>query len=296
MLQVSIILLTSGGGPRLARTLGALAGLDYRADRFEVVIADTANDPATDRLAADAGERVEARVVATPGGGEAEALNRAARRARGEVLACTHAGCVPGAGWLAALAAAMTQTGMGDKAGGVGGVLAAGRTVRAVGGIAAEAERVMLDQMDARPSRMHGPAWAHRFTTRNLAATARDFARRGGFDPEPRSALDPARDLHERWLSAGGEAVYQPRAVVEVDEPITLRGMIGGGFGLGVSRRRERPRGLRPLHETGVFYHELLARARHDPGPRSAMAVTAAVVAAQAAAVAGDVWENWRWR
>ena len=99
MIRVSVIVPAHNAAATLPRTLDALAGQDL-TEPYEVVVVDDGSDDDTATLAERSPGPVT--VVRQPCLGPAEARNRGAEAARGEVLAFTDADCFPTPGWLAA--------------------------------------------------------------------------------------------------------------------------------------------------------------------------------------------------
>src|SRR5205814_3039625 len=101
------------------------------------------------------------------------------------------------------------------------------------------------------------------FTTNNLAVPAVGFRAVGGFDPTFRTAED--RDFCSRWVESGLQMSYEPRAVVEHANPLTLGSFVALHFayGRGAFRyHRAQRHGGRPVRVEPSFY---LALARAPP-------------------------------
>lgn len=89
----------------LAACLTGLA--DQTADRFEVVVVDDGSTDSSARVARAFADRLDLRVVTTPGVGAVEARRRGVAAARAPYLAFTDSDCVPAPDWVAAGVAAL---------------------------------------------------------------------------------------------------------------------------------------------------------------------------------------------
>lgn len=92
---------------RLRLCLNALANQDYRADRFEVIVADNASTEDISVAVPPGDDRFS--VVTETQRGSYAARNAAVRHARGEILAFTDADCLPHPTWLSSAHAALSD-------------------------------------------------------------------------------------------------------------------------------------------------------------------------------------------
>lgn len=105
-MRVSVVVPAHESASTLGRTLSALTAQEL-AEPYEVIVVDDGSTDGGDAIAERAGPPV--RLIRQPRGGAAEARNRGALEARGEVLAFTDADCFPAPGWLEAGLLAMRQ-------------------------------------------------------------------------------------------------------------------------------------------------------------------------------------------
>ncbi len=100
---------------RLRMCVAALAGQDYPADRFEVVVVDNAS---SDDVRAALPDDDRFRLLREPRRGSYAARNTGVAAANGDVLAFTDSDCVPHRNWLTAGVAALSATPTADALGG----------------------------------------------------------------------------------------------------------------------------------------------------------------------------------
>jgi glycosyltransferase involved in cell wall biosynthesis len=229
----------------LAACLESLAALDYPGDRFEVVVVDdggrTPLEPVLDAFR----DRLDLQLVRQARAGPAAARNAGAEHARGDLLLFTDDDCRPRADWLRRLAervAASPEEAFG------------GRTVNALPDNVYSAAAQLVIDVGYRQNNTGAPdrRW---FTTNNLAVPAAGFRALGGFDPSYRTAED--RDFCSRWVQSGLRMSYEPRAVVEHANPLTLGSFVTlfFSYGRGAFRyHREQRRAGRPVPFEPSFY------------------------------------------
>jgi mycofactocin system glycosyltransferase len=113
---VTVVVPTLDRSEDLDECLTALAGIDYPAERFEVIVVDDGSaDPAA---VARVARRHGARLLSNEGNrGPAYSRNRAASKAVGNILAFVDSDCVPGRSWLRDLTPYFSW----DRVGAVGG-------------------------------------------------------------------------------------------------------------------------------------------------------------------------------
>ncbi len=104
---VSVIVPVHNDAARLARCLHALESQTYPPDRYEVVVVDNGSDvPVTRSI----GEFPHARFEREPKPGDNAARIAGLACARGEIVACTDADCLPEPGWIAGGVACFLHT------------------------------------------------------------------------------------------------------------------------------------------------------------------------------------------
>jgi GT2 family glycosyltransferase len=283
----SVVVPTCNRPRQLAACLGALAGLDYPRERFEVVVVDDGSPVPPKEVVASFRPRLYLVFLSRPNAGPGVARNTGALRARGEYLAFTDDDCGPDPSWLASLA---------DRLAASPGALVGGRTVNALPGnrYAAASQTLVTyvyDYYNADPDR------ARFFASNNLAVPRDRFLTLGGFDARfPRAAAED-RDFSDRWVAAGYPAVYAPHAVVRHAHPLRL-GTFGRqhfNYGRGAYRfhrlraaRRAGPVRLEPLS----FYVNLVRCPLAPPDGGRGLPEAALLVLAQLMNAAGFFYER----
>lgn len=193
--RVSVVVPTFRRPALIARCVTALLVQGLRADDYEILVADDANEPTlAARLAGlpnPHGVRLDL-VTVGPAHGPAAARNAGWRAAQGEIVAFTDDDTIPAPDWLAAGLAAMREA---DAA--------TGRVTMAL------------------PTPCTDYARDAAGLTRAEFVTANCFVRRatleliGGFDERYTEAWREDSDLHFALLAAGARIVHAPLAVVE---------------------------------------------------------------------------------
>ena len=105
-MRVSVVVPAHESASTLGRTLSALTAQEL-TEPYEVIVVDDGSTDGGAEIAERAGPLV--RVIRQPRAGAAEARNRGAREARGQILAFTDGDCFPAPGWLAAGLLAMER-------------------------------------------------------------------------------------------------------------------------------------------------------------------------------------------
>lgn len=262
---VSVVVPTYRRPDQLVRCLEALAGVDYPCDRLEVLVVDDGGGVAEPSLGRR-WDRLAVTLVEAPHRGPAAARNLGAERARGEFVAFTDDDCMPTAGWLRSLTAALAEGS--DQAVG-------GRTVNALPeSRGAEASQFILDCVYG-----HYNADAHRarfFASNNLALPVSLFRALGGFDPGFATSGGEDRDFCDRLVHQGYRLGYASGALVCHAHPLGLRGFWRQSFAYGRGawrfHRESRRRGSGSVRNQRGFYalvaREALRRARRMPAGR----------------------------
>lgn len=202
VVSISVIVPTFDRPRELATCLGALAALDYPADRYEVIVVDDGSEPPATPIAAPGRPGLRMTWLRQPNRGPAAARNLGARHATGTVLAFTDDDCTPEPGWLAALAAAVAAKPSALHGGTVLNALAGNRW--------AVASQTITDVIV--PALIAAGSTLRFVTSNNLAVGAELFRAVGGFDESFRAAED--RELCHRWVAAGRPLAIAPNAVV----------------------------------------------------------------------------------
>lgn len=101
--DVTVVIATRRRPESLARTLASLGGSDFPRDRFDVVVADNAGDPATRDACGAALGTVDVDYLVARGGGKSRALNRALERPLGELVLFTDDDVGVDPGWITSM-------------------------------------------------------------------------------------------------------------------------------------------------------------------------------------------------
>lgn len=271
----SVIVPTRDRPAPLAACLEAIAALDHPRERLDVIVVNDGGSAVAAVVGHFAG-RLDVAIVRTDGIGPAGARNRAAERARGDLLVFTDDDCVPAPDWICALLGRWA----GDSKLAVGG-----RTTNGIPGNAcAAASQAIVDLVYAHHNA--DPARARFLASNNLAVPADGFRELGGFDERFRTSED--RDFCARWLASGRRLVYADEALVVHAPRLTPAGFCRRHFAYG--RGAYRYHRARPGSTAGSVRAELLF---HRRLPRLLRPVLAGVDRRQAAPLAGllAVWQ-----
>jgi len=197
-IAISVVVPTCHRARLLDHCLAALTMQSLAADAYEIIVADDANDPATQAQVANWAAHADGRprIVYVPvrdRHGPAAARNLGWRAARGAIVAFTNDDTVAQKDWLAAGLAAMC----GDVAAAAGGVH-----------VPLPNARGFADELAA-----SGPGEGE-FATANCFVRRDALAAIGGFDPRFTAAWRGDSDLFFALLEVHGSVVAAPDAVV----------------------------------------------------------------------------------
>jgi GT2 family glycosyltransferase len=262
-----------------------LAGLEYPAARFEVIVVDDGSEPPLDTADFD---QLDGRVtwLRQPNAGPAAARNAGAGKAQGEYLAFTDDDCTPAPDWLKGFARVFEHR---PRA------LVGGCTTNALSdNIYATASQVIVEA--ARAYFLATRSEFQFFASNNLALPADLFRTIGGFDASFRTSED--RDLCDRWVHGGHKLLYAPDAVIHHRHELTLAGFWRQHFcyGRGAYRfhRARARRGAGLFRPELSFYRNVFCYpfARAQDGRRVSLA--ALFFMWQVANAAGFLWQSCR--
>jgi len=200
---VSVIIPVKDRAGELRNCLDSLSRLDYPVERREIIVVDDGSSDATPQVACELGAvLVDSGAV---GGGPANARNRGAAVARGEILAFIDSDCTASPRWLRELLP----------------VFADGTTAAVGGWVDGMQQAAPLDRYEAVMSSLNlgrramtGAAGDDTFylPSCNLLVRREAFAAAGGF----RSELHVGEDVDLTWRlrDAGRSIAYLPRGAV----------------------------------------------------------------------------------
>lgn len=211
--RASVIVAVRDGAATLDACLDSLLGLDYPADRLELVCVDNGSRDATPRLLAARGDRL--RVLHEPVRGPAAARNRGLRHATGEVIALTDADCTVDRSWLRRLIEPLADPAVGAAGGRI-------LSRRPCNRIEAFGERI---HDHARAIGQFNPPYV---ITMSWAARRDVVEALGGFD----EALLRCSDVEYsfRLLAAGYRLAYAPEAIIYHRNERTPWGLVHEGY------------------------------------------------------------------
>jgi GT2 family glycosyltransferase len=200
---LTVLVVTHGGGPRLARCLAALAAQEPRADEVIVVVSRAGAVPVP------AGPRVLADGRARHFGA---AVNLGARAAHGGLLLVLNDDTVPRPGFLAALVAASTPHALLQPR--ILLLLPRDHLDNAGHGLFPDGHNLPRGRGRPDGARWDRPGSVGAVSGAAFLAPREPFLALGGFD-EDLGPFGEDLDLSLRWVRAGGDLRYVPTACVE---------------------------------------------------------------------------------
>jgi GT2 family glycosyltransferase len=281
-LRFSIIIPTYNRPLDLARSLSALACLDYPAGEFEVIVVDDGGGANLEPLLRQHRPLLRLTLLRQPNSGPAAARNNGAAHASGQFLAFFDDDCVPLEGWLRALDDAVT---LAPRA------LIGGRVQNGVPDrcYAAASQRI-IDFLHQHFN--CDPENGRFFPSNNIAVSADLFRQVGGFDAAFQRSASEDRDFCDRWLTMGWKLVAAWDAVVIHHRDMSFHGFwrqqhsYGRGAHTYAEARRRRNGGPVPFEGWRFHVGMILAPLRDEVGPRS-LYLSFLIVVSQIAVVAG---------
>ena len=210
MPSISVIIPTYNRPRQLAMCLGALEGVEFPREQFEVIVVDDGGSVPV--RSAKRTLTLDVTLVRQDNAGPGAARNTGAQRARGQWLVFLDDDCLPEPGWLAALAARL-EKGQPEAV--------AGKTVNGCPDNLYDCVSHLLSyhQYDRYKNE---PAAVEFLATNNLAMQADLFRAAGGFRTDLTLAYED-REFCDRWLRLGYRLTYAPEAVVRHCRSMKLR-------------------------------------------------------------------------
>jgi glycosyltransferase involved in cell wall biosynthesis len=286
----SIVIPTYNRPQQLRGCLHALAGLDYPAERYEVILVDDGGSAPLGPVVAEYVDAVVIQLLRQEHAGIAVGRNTGLAQARGAFLAFIDDDCRPTPTWLRCLAARFQQT---------PDALIGGKVVNALqDNVFSSASQLLIDYLHDHLNASFGPSSF--FAGNNIACPIGPLTALGGFNPSFYTlAAGEDRDLCHRWRSAGWPLLYAPEAVVEHAHSLHFASFFWQHFSYGKGAycyRRERARRTRDSlrFEPYAFYRDLLLYPGRQQRGRRALVLTAAFALSQVAVSAGFAWQAWQ--
>jgi len=251
-LEFSVIIPTYNRPGRVQQCLDALAAQTRnRFSGFEVIVVD---DGSPEPLVLDESRwdgRLKLRVIRQDNAGPAAARNRGAEAADGEFLAFTDDDCLPGPGWLDALAGALGE----NPDALVGTATWNGLPEN----LYSAASQLIIDIVYAHNNR--DVRDSHFLASNNFACARRHFLDMGGFDMDfPRAGAED-RDFCDRWRISGRRIYFVREPHIEHRHAQTLGKYLDLHFRYGrgacLYRKKFGERGCAlPMHQG--FYRNII--------------------------------------
>lgn len=290
-LTFSVIVPTYNRPARLSECLDALCGLDYPADKYEVIIVDDGGDEALDAIVAACPDGPDVRLLRQDNAGPASARNFGAREARGRFLAFTDDDCRPARGWLRAFEERLAEW---------PDAMAGGATVNSLtDNLLSEASETLLQALYAfsNQDRENGRF----FASNNISLSRELFQESGGFDTTFPLAAAEDRDFCDRWTHEGRRLIWASEAVVRHGHEHSFRSFLRqhANYGRGAvlyQRLRSRRGSGGLIDDFGFhlqFFRWLKGPLAHHP-PRRALLLSGLVLLTQFAYLWGYLVERMR--
>jgi len=283
----SIIIPTYNRPEQLKACLGALTGLDYPSDRFEVIVVDDGSSVSLENLVAMFHDRLDIKLITQGNTGPASARNLGTINAKGEFLAFIDDDCMASPNWLKELADTLTEN---------PARLVGGHTVNALPrNTFSAASQTLVNYLYTYYNRTLDQS--RFFTSNNMALSAELFKEIVGFDVTTLRATAEDRELCDRWLYLGYKMYYIPNAVVYHSHFLTFGSFLHQHFNYGrgafyyhQARARRHSKGIRiePLS----FYLNLIHYPFSKFEKREAFFVAVLLVISQIANAAGFLYES----
>jgi glycosyltransferase involved in cell wall biosynthesis len=273
----------------LQTCLEAIAGLEYPAEQYEVIVVDDGGQAQTASIIEAYQSRLSIKLIAQERSGPAYARNAGVSAATGRYVAFVDDDCAPQPGWLARMAAQFEMTP--DD-------LLGGHTVnRLAHNPYSTASQELIDYLYGWfNSGLNGPVF---ITSNNMAMPVRQFHEIGGFDTAFLRAAGEDRDFCDQWKHSGLRITYVPDALVYHSHDMNFLGFWWQHFNYGrgayrfhqarARRGHERVR-LEPLQ----FYLKLLMYPLTQRRSwLTNLHISLLLGISQGANMAGYFWERW---
>ncbi|MGF1538553.1 MAG: glycosyltransferase [Elainellaceae cyanobacterium] len=277
-IDFSVIIPTYNRPQQLTACLRALVQQTYPKERFEVIVVNDGGTPLTPVIEPFR-ERLGIALIEQANAGPAQARNRGATVARGNILAFTDDDCCPRADWLRQLA------GQHEK---IPHALLGGQSINALSqNLYSAASQLIVDV--AYQYFNPDPTRAQFFASNNMAFPRLDFLQLGGFHPNFRTSED--REICDRWLRSQRTMAYVDSAQIDHAHPLTLsrfwRQHLSYGRGAFYYHRIRMQRGEAPFRPDFSFHRLLLVVPFKRFPVHQAIAIVVLMSLSQAASLVG---------
>ena len=271
---------------QLRRCLEGIARLEATTSSFEVIVVDDGGPEPLDALVASSADGLDIRLIRQTRGGPAAARNAGAALARGVFLAFIDDDCAPAPDWLSALLRELERD---DRR------LLGGRVENALVDNPYSSASEHISRFVYEYNRTVG-AREPFFTTNNIALATDLFRVVGGFATSIPSATAEDKEFCNRWVAHGLALAHVPSVVVHHAHELTfapfLRQHFNYGRGILTFRLiRHRRADSTFIPEPLRFYVGLVVSPMRCPSAVGRWRLTALVVAAQLAIIAGALRE-----
>jgi GT2 family glycosyltransferase len=281
----SIIIPTYNRPQQLANCLKALSRIDYPRDCFEVIVVDDGSMTPLNGVVVPMLRYLNLTLLTQPNSGAAIARNTGAKQAKGEFLVFTDDDCLPDSQWLQAFANHLAKT---------TDTLVGGKTVNALSqNPYSTASQMLLDYVYS--SYNSNPPEARFFTSNNIAISAIEFHRIGGFASNFNIASED-REFCQRWLEHGYKMIYAPTALISHTHHLTFFSFWQQHFNYGrgafcfyqtISTSKSNKQAIQPLS----YYLNLLFYPFSQKSALSALLLTVLFLESQIATTTGLLWQ-----
>ena len=246
----SIVVPTYGRPTQLKECLQGLARLNYPKKSLEIIVVDDGTPISYKRIVRPFEKDINVVLHRQSHAGPATARNKGASLARGDFLAFIDDDCVPDPEWIMALSDCLGQ----EKE-----AIAGGLTKNVAPNPCSIATQILTDYLRDHYHRRGAPM----FTSSNLAVSAKNFAKLGGFSTAFPLAAGEDREFCRRALHRGLHLAFCPQAVVLHKHRLNIERFWNQHFMYGqgafLYHRAVRSKGgVGGLGESPIFYLKLL--------------------------------------
>ena len=288
---VSIIIPSYNRLHSLSACLASLEKLDYPRDRFEVIVVNDGSAISLDAAIVPFQTTLPLKLITQDNAGPATARNTGAKAAKGSILAFTDDDCQPAVDWLRRLIPYFRKPVQETSA----PIAVGGQVLNALPqNLYATASQGLVDYLYTQyNTKVQNTGF---FTSNNMALSARDFHRIGGFDQTFPLAAAEDREFCDRWRASGYLLIYAPEVKVYHAHDLTLKSFWRQQFNYGRGAfhyyqtqtcKEPQPSQRQPW----VFYLRLLTYPLQSWGLPKALLITALFWVSQIAVVMGRLTE-----